>query len=250
MITEERHELILEKLKEKGIIKINELVELTKTSESTIRRDLTILEKENYLKRIHGGAKLLKGKYEELSYKEKKIQNILAKDNISKYAASLIEDGDSIYLDAGTTTFEMIKYINKKNLIIVTNGLKHIDELVENNIQSYVLGGKVKIKTKAVVGIEALKTLEKFRFDKCFIGTNGIHLDFGFTTPDTEEGIIKESAINQSKEVFILADASKFGEVSLFKFGDLNKATILTNDKIEDYDEYLQKTKVKVVRDI
>jgi DeoR family fructose operon transcriptional repressor len=247
LLTEERHNLILEFLNEKGMAKINDLVDITNTSESTIRRDLTFLESINALKRIHGGATLPKRRLVELSYQEKEIQNMDAKRDISKYAASLIEEGDSIYLDAGTSTFEIIQYIDKKNVVVITNGLKHINALVEKNINSYILGGKVKVTTKAIVGSDALKNLEKFRFDKCFLGINAVHLEYGFTTPDSEEAILKENAIKHSRETYVLADESKFGEVSFVKIADLKDATIITNTEVEDYETYIQKTRVKVV---
>lgn len=248
MLTEERHQLILDAIKEKGRAKINELVNITDTSESTIRRDLTYLEQANLIKRVHGGATLLKGRFNEPSYKEKEVQSMNEKTEIAKYAASLIEEGDCIYLDAGTTTFEMIKYIDKRDVVIVTNGLKHINELMENNINAYILGGKVKSRTRAVIGTDALKNLEKFTFDKSFIGINAIHIDYGFTTPDSEEAILKERAINYSREAFILADNSKFGEVAFVKVANFDKASIITDSKFEDYDKYLEKTKIKVVK--
>jgi DeoR family transcriptional regulator, fructose operon transcriptional repressor len=249
LITEERHKLILDNLKEKGIIKINDLIELTNTSESTLRRDLTFLESINALKRVHGGATLLKGTFNESSYNEKLVQNIEEKTTIAKYATTLINDGDSIYLDAGTTTFEMINYMSNKDIVVVTNGLKHIDALVEKGIESYMLGGKVKLKTKAIIGTDALRNLEKFRFDKAFIGINGIHLEYGCTTPDSEEAVLKEGAIKLSRESYILADESKFGEAAFIKVCDLERATIITNTKMENYEKYLDKTIVKVVKE-
>ncbi len=247
MITEERHKLIIDKLKEKGIVKINDLIELTNTSESTLRRDLTFLESVNALKRVHGGATLLKGRYNEPSYNEKLVQNKEEKLAIAKYAASLIEHGDSIYLDAGTTTLELINYIDKKDIVVVTNGLKHIDALVERGIEAYILGGKVRVKTKAIIGIDALLGLKKFRFDKAFIGINGVHLEYGYTTPDLEEAALKEAAISLSREAYMLADESKFGEAAFIKVCDLHKASIITNKKMENYEGYLEKTDVKVV---
>lgn len=247
MLTEERHKIILDTVKQKGLVKINELVDITATSESTIRRDLTYLESINALKRIHGGATVPKGRLIELSYKEKEIQNVDEKRKIAEFAASLIEEGDCIYLDAGTSTFEMIEYIDKKEIIVVTNGLKHINCLIEKDINAYILGGRVKSRTRAVIGIEALKSLEKFRFDKCFLGINGVHLEYGFTTPDSEEAILKENAIKHSRQSYVLADESKFGEVSFVKVADLKSADVITNSEVEDYEGYLEKTKVKVV---
>ncbi|MTI69261.1 MAG: DeoR/GlpR transcriptional regulator [Firmicutes bacterium] len=247
MLTEERQQMILNLLKNKEIVKINELVKITKASESTIRRDLNYLESINELKRVHGGARLLKGRFNEPSYSEKQVQNIKEKTLIGKYAASLIEEGDCIYIDAGTSTIQMIDYIDKKDIVIVTNGLKNIDKISEKNIEGYILGGKVKKKTKALVGSEALKNLEKYRFDKCFMGINGIHLEYGFTTPDSEEAILKQRAIELSKNAYVLADESKFGEITFVNVSDIKKATIITNSEPENYKKYKNKTTIKVV---
>lgn len=143
----------------------------------------------------------------------------------------------------------MIKYIDKKDIIVVTNGLNHIDSLIEKDINAYILGGKVKAKTKAVIGLDTLNSLQKFRFDKVFIGVNGIHTEYGLTTPDSEEAILKEKAISLSRDAFVLADESKFGEVNFVKITELNRVTIITNAKTEDYDIYAEKTKIKVVEE-
>lgn len=247
MLTEERHKKILDMLSRKGIVKLNELVVLTGTSESTIRRDLTYLEENNMLKRIHGGAALLKGRYVELSYNEKLDRNISEKQIIADYAASLIEDGDCIYLDAGTSTFEMISRIKSKDINVVTNGLKHIDMLVEKGINTYILSGKVRMKTKAITGADTLKSLQKFRFDKVFLGMNGVHYEYGYTTPDVDEAVLKECAISLSKKSYVLADESKFNDIAFCKVTDLEDAEIITNAKVSNFELYAEKTKIKVV---
>jgi DeoR family fructose operon transcriptional repressor len=249
MLTEERHKLILDILSEKGIVKLNEFVELTNTSESTIRRDLTYLESINELKRVHGGATLLKSRYTELSYEEKVNKNIPEKSIIGKHAASLIQEGDCVYLDAGTTTYEVVKYIDKPNVVVVTNGLKHIELLTEQGIDAYILGGKVRGKTKAIIGADALRNLERFRFDKAFMGMNGVHLEYGFTTPYSEEAILKESAMKLAKQAFVLADESKFGEITFCKVADLEDAKIITNFEVEDIERYKRKTEIEVVKE-
>lgn len=248
MLTPERHQLILQRLKEKNVIKIQELIELTNTSESTIRRDLSQLEEGKYLKRIHGGAARLLGKLDEPSMIEKSSKNLQEKQSIAKYAASLIEEGDSIYLDAGSTIVEMIPYLNVKNIVVVTNGLMHISPLMSKGIQTYILGGYAKQKTNAVIGRGALASLDQYRFDKCFMGVNGIHPQFGFTTPDQEEAFVKQKAISLSREAFVLADETKFSEISFARIADIQDATIITNQLDEDTsNQYENKTIVKVV---
>lgn len=246
MLSEKRHEIILNLLKLKGFVGLNELLEATESSESTIRRDLSYLESINLLKRVHGGAKSLDNVSKELSYNEKSSKSIHEKRAIAKYAASLIKDGDCIFIDAGTTTYELIDYLENKDIFVVSNGLSHIDTLIQKNIKCYIIGGNVKISTKAITGSDALMCLSKFRFDKCFIGANGVHPTYGLTTPDTEEAIIKECAIKNSRKSYLLVDDSKFGEISTIKFADIDKCIIVTNEKPED-NTYDKKTDIKVV---
>lgn len=246
MLTDQRYEIILSLLKEKGLIKVTELMKILNTSESTIRRDLANLENQGFLQRVHGGARSINYKLKELSFKEKSTKNVQEKDMLAKYAASLVQNGDCIFLDAGTSTFEIVKYLINKDVLVVTTGLNHINALVDNNIKCYMIGGNVKLNTKAIVGSHAIKCLSKFKFDKCFIGTNGIDLKNGFTTPDCEEASIKECAIENSKTSFILADNSKFDETSFIKFSELDKCTIITN-KENGIKEYKKITNVKVV---
>jgi DeoR family transcriptional regulator, fructose operon transcriptional repressor len=247
LLEPERHQLILKVLKEKNTIKIQELVELTNCSESTIRRDLTQLEQEKFLKRVHGGAARLQGKLQEPTMTEKSSKNLQVKRQIARYAGSLVEEGDSIYLDAGSTTFEIISFL-PNNIVVVTNGLMHANELLEKNIKTFLIGGYIKPTTKAMIGRGALESLEKYRFDKCFMGVNGMHPQFGYTTPDQEEAMIKQLAISLTREAYVVADESKFSEIAFAKIADLNQATIITNGLDKELKEhYSSKTKIKVV---
>ncbi|WP_027410314.1 DeoR/GlpR family DNA-binding transcription regulator [Anoxybacteroides tepidamans] len=248
MLTEERHRLILELLEEKKVVKLQELVEATSSSESTIRRDLSQLEKEKKLRRVHGGAALLHQKREELSVLEKSMKNIDEKRIIAKYAASLVQDGDCIYLDAGTTTLEMIPHLNARDIIVVTNGVTHLDALLEKEIPTYLLGGMIKKKTKALIGRGALSSLENYSFDKCFIGVNGVHFEYGYTTPDPEEAMVKSLAIKLSRQAYVLADHSKINESTFAKIADLQAAAIITDElDAELLELYEAKTVIEVV---
>lgn len=248
MLTPERQRLILQMIKEKSVVKIQELVDVTGTSESTIRRDLTQLEQEKHLKRVHGGAARLQGKLQEPSMNEKATKNLQEKQQIAKYAASLIEEGDCIYLDAGSTTLEMIHYLPNKEIVVVTNGLMHVSPLLEREITTYLIGGFAKHKTKAIIGRGALTSLEQYRFDKCFLGVNGVHSEFGYTTPDQEEALIKQKAVELSREVFVLSDSTKFSEIAFAKIADMHEATIITNAIDDDtLKQYKSKTSIKVV---
>lgn len=247
LLEPERHQIILEALKVKNSVKLQELVELTDSSESTIRRDLIQLEQGKFLKRVHGGAARLQGKLQEPSMTEKSSKNLQVKRQIAQYAGGLVEEGDCIYLDAGSTVYEIIPFL-PENIVVVTNGLTHVNELLEKNIKTFLIGGYAKPTTKAMIGRGALDSLEHYRFDKCFLGVNGIHPQFGYTTPDPEEAMIKQLAISLTREAFIVADESKFSEIAFAKIADLHLATIITSELDADMKEqFHSKTKIKVV---
>ncbi len=247
MLEPERHQTILEALKKKNTVKLQELVEWTNSSESTIRRDLTYLENKNLLKRVHGGAARLQGNLIEPTMTEKSSKNLQAKNRIAQWAACLVEEGDSIYLDAGSTILEMIPFL-PSNIVVVTNGLTHANELLEKEIKTYLIGGMIKPTTKAMVGRGAVESLEKYQFDKCFLGVNGIHPQFGYTTPDQEEALIKQIALSHSRETYVLADESKFSEVSFAKIAELSEASIITDQLSKEAKElFSSKTNIKVV---
>jgi DeoR family fructose operon transcriptional repressor len=247
MLTEERYYSILQLLQEKKAVTVTQLAKVLNASESTIRRDLNALDEMGKLKKVHGGATLLD--QETITKEEdmisKALQQIEQKQAIAKYAASLITDDDFVYLDAGTTTEKIIEFAQNLKATYVTNGIMHAKALAAKGCTVYLLGGKFKASTEAIVGSEALKGLWRYHFTKSFVGTNGVHPIAGFTTPDSEEAVIKEAALENSQHAFILADSTKFGKVFSVGFAKLNKATIIT-DFLPD-EKYEQYTLVKEV---
>ena len=244
MLFEERAKLIIEQLEEKNTVSNKELIKLLNVSEATIRRDLDVLEEEGILNRVHGGAVLKKIEVKEDTAEEKFASRIKEKKQIAKIASILVEEKDFIFLDAGTTTFELIPYLQDKNITVVTNGLMHLEELMKYNINSYLIGGYIKKSTKALVGSIALNNLKAVNFSKAFIGINGIDSKYGFTTPDVEEANIKIKAIENSLKAYILADESKFGKVYFSKIAELDQGTIITNDRSKVSDEIKKKAKI------
>jgi DeoR family fructose operon transcriptional repressor len=161
----------------------------------------------------------------------------------------LVEEGECIYLDAGSTTLLMVEFLPvNKELVVVTNGLTIIDPLMKKGIKTYLIGGYLKPITGAMIGRGALAAIEQYRFDKCFLGVNGIHIELGYTTPDPEEAALKMAALQLSREKYVLADHTKFGEISFSKIADLSEAKIIT-DETEDnvLHPYTQNTAIKVV---
>lgn len=229
MLTEDRYSIIMDLLSEKDTVTIQELISQLNHSESTIRRDLTQLEAHGKLVRVHGGAKMKRRSSDEASMEDKTVKNTHEKELIGRFAASLVEDHEVIFLDAGSTTFAMIPYLESKQITVVTNGVPHAALLTDYKIDTVLLGGKIKQKTKAVIGTVAEKQLDAFHFTKAFMGMNGVDPNYGLTTPDIEEASVKQKAITQSNEPFILADQSKLGEVSFVKVADIDDCAIITS---------------------
>lgn len=160
------------------------------------------------------------------------------KRKIAQYAASLIGKDDFVFIDAGSTTEMMIEFINEP-AEFVTNGLNHARKLSMKGFRVHVLGGEYKMSTEAIIGVEALKSLEQYHFNKAFMGVNGISLKSGYSTPDTQEAYVKKAVMNRAREVFILADHSKFNMISRVQFAALEDAVILTDQMPDDnYEEY------------
>ncbi|MGM9924843.1 MAG: DeoR/GlpR family DNA-binding transcription regulator [Bacillus sp. (in: firmicutes)] len=248
MLTAERQRVILEELSRYGIVHLHSLVQKTNSSESTVRRDLAFLEGEGLLRRIHGGATLPYSKVEEPNMEDKTAKNRQDKQKIAEKAARYIQDGDCIYLDAGSTVAEMLPHIKGKRVVVVTNGLMHIGALTDAKIPTYLIGGRIKGNTKAVVGSVALENIKQYRFDKSFLGMNGVSLKNGFTTPDPEEAVMKKAAMELSETTYVLADKTKFRETFFAKVAEIEEATIITSTLDQELQKAFElKTNLKVV---
>lgn len=242
MLTQDRYKLILTMLKEKKSITVNELVKKLNTSESTIRRDLNALDNMNKLKKVHGGAVTIEIDYstEEFDVLAKQEINIDKKRKISRYASTLINSNDFIYIDAGTTTELLVDYLKDIKATYVTNSMIIAKKLALLELNVIILGGKFKMSTDAIVGAEAVNMIRKFNFTKGFFGTNAISIESGYSTPDIEEAAVKEEALNRCKKAYILADEDKFNKSSSVTFGDISKATIITNKSFGEYSIYTE----------
>lgn len=228
MFTDERYQIIKDLLQEQSIVKMQDIVQLTSSSESTIRRDLSALEEEGVLIRVHGGAKRGYKLQSEPAMEIKSGLNMGDKRLIAKRAADLVENEDVLFLDAGSTTYEMIPFLQGKNITVVTNGVPHASLLADLNISTILLGGKIKLETKAIIGSTCLRQLDGYRFNKVFLGMNGIDVEFGFTTPDIEEAAIKSKAIEHGARKYVLADDSKFGVVTFSKVAELADCDVIS----------------------
>ena len=237
MLSEQRHEIILKILEEKRSVTVAELTERLHISESTARRDITILDKAGKLVKVFGGAVLMDTTYQsvEPTVTQKAEVNREEKKRIARYAASLILPQDFIYLDAGTTTGYMLDFIEDTGATFVTNAVAHAQRLAAKGAHVLLVGGTLKSSTEAVVGTMAALTLRDYHFSKGFFGTNGVNKAAGFTTPDANEALVKRTALEQCRKAYILCDSSKFHIVSSVTFAPLSAGTVLTDAGPEEY---------------
>lgn len=239
MLSEQRHEMILKLLEEKRSVTVTELTELLHISESTARRDIVLLDKAGKLVKVFGGAMLADTTYmpAEPTVLQKTELNRDEKMRIAKYAASLIQPQDFIYLDAGTTTGYMIGFMEETGATFVTNAVAHAQRLAAKGEHVLLVGGTLKSTTEAVVGTMAAFMLKDYHFTKGFFGTNGVSRTAGFTTPEPNEALVKRTALEQCRTAYVLCDHSKFNVVSPVTFAPLAAATVLTDRKPEEYAE-------------
>lgn len=247
MLAEERFSVILHLLEEQRAVTVVQLAQTLKASESTIRRDLQTLAQQGRVNKVHGGAVLCHPCNDVLEPAlRKEDARKQQKERIARYAAAQIHPEDVVFLDAGTTTLEMIAHLDATSTaLFVTRGLAHAQKLAQRGLRVYLPGGLIKTGTESIVGTAALHSLSQYHFTKAFLGVNGIDLKQGFTTPDPEEGLLKAVAIQQSYMSYVLADSSKFNRVSAATVATLDKACIIT-DRLEDA-RYAQHAVIKQV---
>lgn len=235
MLAEERLAMILTAVDQHGAASVAQLCQMTGASEATIRRDLTYLQQQGKLSKVHGGAVALHGNFsmEEPDLSTKAGLYVEEKDAIGRYAAAQVNDEDFVFLDAGTTVLAMADYLGQSKAGFVTTSIACAKRLSELGRRVTVVGGQLKLGTEAIIGAEALAFLERYHFTKAFLGANGITDRQGCTTPDPEEAAIKRRAADQAYLSYVLADHSKFGQVAAATIRPLEQVCIIT-DRLED----------------
>ena len=234
MLAAERRAKILESINHHGIAEVDVLAELYNVSTMTIRRDLEYLSRTGKIERCHGGA-VARG---EVEYATKASVNKSKKSFIAKIASQLISEGDMIYLDAGTTTFEIaIKICTMDSITVVTNDLNIATFLSNKNSNVIICGGEVQKKTGSIVGMFSNEMIERLFFDKAFIGAAAIDSEYNVLTPTFQKVALKKSVVKRSAYSYIVADSSKFDEKAFVKVNNLRDYAALITDKHFSEDE-------------
>ncbi len=221
MTTHERRQFLFEMLRQQPGLRVLELAQALDVSEGTVRNDLNALEEEGKLKRVHGGAVLNEpDQFQSHSFDRRHKENVVAKLAIAQGAARLVNDGDSIFVDASSTSFFFARALAaRRGLRVVTNGFEVAKELAKNHSNNVILlGGVVDTGSSSVTGLLSERIISEFHFQKTFLACSGFSLERGMTEVHLAEAQLKRKVIASTAKLFALVDSSKFGKEDLTPF--------------------------------
>ena len=249
-IPAKRQDMIIQIIKDRRIVRVDELSEHLHVTEMTIRRDLQVLEKRGVLERTHGGAVYSDRVHLEPPYTQKTQQHQREKEAIGRLASTLIAEGDTVFVNSGTTTLQFLRHLSVSRARIVTNNPWIPLEPLPEGIKILLTGGELRRESFTLVGEAAIQSVNKVFGTKAIIGVDGFSLKHGITTPVQEEALLNGLMIEQTHgEVIVVADSSKFGKVSNFLTAQASSVdTVVTDAGLdEQYREGLQRLGIRVL---
>jgi len=251
LIPAERRNRILEIIRDQGIVRVSTLSDLLGVAEVTIRRDLEQLERDSHLERTHGGAVYSRRMRLEPSYTEKDQIHRQEKQQIGIEAAALVEDGDILLINSGSTTLQIFRHLaDRKNLRVITSNMGAFRETQGLDLELILIGGEYREESNSLVGPLAALSLQQVYGNKCFIGVDGVSIKYGLTTPVLLEAEVARSMIERTRgQVIVVADHHKLGVVADFQTAPIEKVDILVVDSGFDksYREELEELGIEIV---
>lgn len=232
MMAEERRTEILLLVRAKGRVRVNELTRRFNTSAATIRNDLNEMHQRGAVLRSHGGAVAPDTILRESPLYERIHANSAEKRRIGAMAATMINNGETIILDSGTTVLEVARQIkNKQNVQVITNGVNIAAELLDaHGIQTFLVGGAVRRDSASIAGRSTEETIEQFSADKLFLGGAGVDPDFGVSGANLEETMVNRAMLRIAREIILVADSSKFFKRCMTRIASLSEIDIVISD--------------------
>jgi DeoR/GlpR family transcriptional regulator of sugar metabolism len=252
MLAIDRQKNIMAELNAKGSITVSEMSKLLNVTEETIRRDLEKLESSNLLRRVHGGAYLLRGFEDEAPIDFRKNILTFEKKQIGDRACEEINHLDSIMLDSSTTALYIAKKLKAENkkVTVITNSLDTINELDgADNINLICIGGTLRLTSRSFTGYSTQKSLAQYHASKAFVSGSGIHQNFGITDHIDSEAQIRSLMLQNSNTRYIIADSSKFGRTAVNVVCNLDKIDCLITEKApsSDWIKKLSELKIRLI---
>ena len=232
LMAEERRTQILHIARTAGRVRVNDLASQFDTSAVTIRNDLNELHQRGLVQRSHGGAVLPDAIMRESPVYERLKAHSEEKRRIGAMAATLINDGETIILDSGTTTLEIARQIKKKQgLQIITNGVNIAAELLDaRDAEVFIVGGTVRGESASISGRFTEEMFDQFSADKLFLSGAGCDLDFGVSGANLEETMVNRAMLRISREIILVADASKFSKRSMTRIAPFSEIDTVISD--------------------
>ncbi len=237
MIPEERRLEIIQEVRARSLVRADELADRFGVSGETIRRDLMALEREGLVRRVHGGATSSGARGFEASYEQRRATNLEAKRAMARVAADLIEPGDTIVLDIGTSAAEVARALPPAHRgRVLTNSLLVAIELAgREGVEVLTSGGRVRAGDLACSGTQAETFFGDYFADKAFLGSGGVHPEVGLTDYYPDEIASRRIILEHASERYVLADSSKLGRIALARVCGLDQLTaVITDDGADD----------------
>ncbi|NOI67043.1 transcriptional repressor AgaR [Vibrio sp. 99-8-1] len=241
MTSTERRQKIVELIRKNGEGKVDDFSARFAVSTVTIRHDLNLLEQQGCVYRCYGGATINHNFAFDQPLHRKGLLNKSTKEKIAIVAASMIQDGEAIILDSGSTIGYMTEYLDrKKDLVVMTNAINTAYQLTAyENVDLFVVGGNLRRSSCSLIGSHGVQQVKDYRFDKLFLGVDGFDLDAGVTTPNQNEAQVNRAMCEVSRQVIAVTDSSKFGRKSFCMIKAAKEIDVLITDS-EIPEHYLQ----------
>lgn len=243
---QQRKNKILAQLASRGEVDTRELALALDISEITIRRDLNRLSDEGQLYRTHGGAIPVDQPPLPFQFTQKATANQSAKDNICRKAAAIINDGDIIFMDCGSTVFRLCQFIKNRKIKVITNSMPVIQALQNTAVSLNIIGGEYDTARQAIHGSMAIEHIARYQAHKAFIGVDGLSAK-GLFAHSEKEAEMALALAHHSQATYLLCDASKINKPSYLHFAPLETVHTIITDAAADQLPYCKKKGVKVI---
>lgn len=226
-----RKQLIVQTVDERGSVDVRELADLLRTSEMTVRRDLVQLASMGLIYRTRGGAMKVSLATDKHTFANKTAVNAERKDYICRLAAQEIQEGDVIFMDCGSTVFRLCQFIRNKRITVITNSLPVMAELLTSDVSINLVGGEVDKERQAIHGLIAEEHMARYQANRAFIGVDGISLVNGLSANSEKEASTATIMARQSDKVYLLCDSSKLETNKYLHFAPLTMFDVLITDQ-------------------
>lgn len=237
MLAERRIEEIMRRLRERKSLTVDAIAEEFGVSVDTVRRDFNRIAQNSRAKRTHGG--ILLPEERDTTLAEREQRNYREKAEIARAAATLVENHETIVVDAGSTTAIMIDHITAKDVTVVTYSVEiAYRALRRENLTVYMAGGLIRPSTGAAEGDDTIRMIQNLQASRGFIGANGLDIDHGMMTPNYHEAGVKRAILEICRFNVLLLDSSKFDRRALVRFGDINEIDLVITDSAIPQETY------------